>query len=162
MRFLKWLGYLVFGAAVVVAAIFAAARFHDGPLELIPGGPLEAGDFVTEPVRDWSFARDIATIELQLYRDETSRTVWILVDGKNGYIPCSLGFPPFKNWHKRADRDGRAILRIDGKKYRVAMKRIDDAAVIARLATEVGRKYGGAPGVVDTGAWFFALESRAG
>jgi hypothetical protein len=165
MRILKWLGYLVLALAVGIAALFGAARLHDGPMSgvlgMIPGGPLEAGDAVTTPVTDWSFARDIDTIEMQLQGDATSRTTWILVDQGVAYVPCSLGFPPMKNWYKRADVDGRATLRIQGHRYAVTLKRTSDADVIGRLAAEVRRKYaaGGLP-PTEAGVWFFAVASR--
>jgi len=160
LKVLKWIGYLVFGVAVVLAALLGAARFNDGPLALFPGGPLEAGEFVLEPVVDWSFARDIAEVELQLEGDDTSRTVWIIVDGANGYVPASLEFPPFKTWHKRADKDGRAILRIDGRKYRITMRRVDDEGLLASVKAEGARKYGSGP--PGSGVWYFAISSRAG
>ena len=43
MRFARWLGIAIFVLALLVAGIFVAARFHDGPLGLAPGGPLVAG-----------------------------------------------------------------------------------------------------------------------
>ena len=168
MRFLKWLGYVVLALAVGIAALFGAARLHDGPMSgalgMIPGGPLESGEAVTTPVADWSFARDIDTIEMQLTGDVTSRTTWILVDEGVAYIPCSLGFPPMKNWYKRADVDGRATLRIEGKRYAVELRRTSDAAEIARLTEEVKRKYargGGGLPPSEKGVWFFAVASRA-
>lgn len=159
MRLLKWIGYLLFGLVVAVAALFGAARFHDGPLAVIPGGALESGAFVTDAVIDWAFARDVATIEMQLEGDETSRTVWIVVDGSNAYIPCGLGFPPLKNWHRKALVDGRAILRIDGRRYRVTMTRIEDAALLARVGDETRRKYETPPRAGEV--WFFSIEVRA-
>jgi hypothetical protein len=159
MRFVKWLAWLLLGLVVAVAALFGAARLHDGPLEIIPGGPLEAGERVLAPVDDWSFLADVATIELQLEDETTSRTVWVLVDGTHAYIPASLSFPPFKRWHKRADQDGRAWIRVDGRRYAVQMTRREDAELAARLAAEVTRKYGGRP-PGSAGVWFFGIESR--
>ena len=165
MRILKWLGYLVLAIAVGIAALFGAARLHDGPMSgvlgMIPGGPLESGETVSGAVADWSFARDIDTIEMQLTGDVTSRTTWILVDQGVAYIPCSLGFPPMKTWYRRADVDGRATLRIAGKRYPVELHRTSDSAVIDRLVAEVKRKYarGGLP-PSEAGVWFFAVASR--
>ena len=168
MRILKWLGYLVLALAVGIAALFGAARLHDGPMSgalgMIPGGPLESGDAVATPIADWSFARDVDTIEMQLVGDVTSRTTWILVDRGVAYVPCSLGFPPMKNWYKRADVDGRAWLRIAGKRYPVELRRTNDAEVIGRLGAEVKRKYargGGGLPPSEAGVWFFAVQSRA-
>jgi hypothetical protein len=159
MRIVRWISYLVLGLAVALAALFGAARLHDGPLEIIPGGPFESGEIVKTPVADWSFLRDRPTVELQLDGDDTSRTVWILTDGERAYVPASLGFPPFKTWHRRADRDGSAWLRIDGKRYPVTLTRTDDPGVATQVASEVARKYGGGP-PSDAGVWIFAVTSR--
>ena len=73
---------------VAVGAVFVAARFHDGPLGMIAGGPLVRGELVTGPEPDWSFVHDVPTVEFQLLSPARSRTTWILeVDGKV-YIPC--------------------------------------------------------------------------
>ena len=160
MRFLKILGGIVVVLALLVAILFLGARLHDGPLALIPGGPLVAGELVAEPIADWGFAEAIPEIELQLAGDDTSRTVWILVRDGQAYVPASLGFPPGKTWHRRADKDGSTILRIEGKRYPVSLKRISNAQVEDDLKGIVGTKYdGGPPG--DSEVWFFAVESRA-
>ena len=59
--------------------ISSGARFHDGPLAIIPGGPLRAGQWVETPISDWRFATDLDVLELQLESQSTSRTTWILV-----------------------------------------------------------------------------------
>jgi hypothetical protein len=160
MRFLKILGGIVVVLLLLIAILFLGARLHDGPIALIPGGPLVAGELVAEPVSDWGFAAAVPEIEMQLDGDSTSRTVWILVRDGHAYIPASLSFPPGKTWHKRADTDGRTILRIEGKRYPVTLSRIRDAVVEADLTEIVGGKYGGGP-PGDGGVWFFAVEPRA-
>ena len=159
MRVLKILGGIVLVLLVGIAGLFVAARFHDGPLAIIPGGPLSSGELVSAPVADWGFAESIDTIELQLAEDDTSRTVWVLVKEGRAFIPCSLGFPPGKTWHHRADQDGRAIVRVLGKRYPVVLKRLSDPPLESDLEAIVVAKYGGAP-PSDAGAWFFSVESR--
>ncbi len=156
---LKILGGIVAALLLLVAGVFFAARFHDGPLALIPGGSLSSGELVSSPVPDWSFAESVETIELQLVEDDTSRTTWILVSDGRGFIPCSLGFPPGKSWHLRADQDGRAIIRILGKRYPVTLKRLSNSTLEPELEAIVSSKYGGGP-PGDAGVWFFAVESR--
>ena len=160
MRVLKILGGVLAVLLLCVGAAFVGARFHDGPLALIPGGPLSSGEVVSSPVSDWSFAESVETIELQLTGDDTSRTTWILVSDGRAFIPCSLGFPPGKNWHHRADQDGRAIVRILGKRYPVTLNRLSDPALDRELEAIVSSKYGGGP-PSDAGVWFFAVEARA-
>jgi hypothetical protein len=162
MKALRWLLGIVAALAALIALVFFGARFHDGPLGLIPGGALVAGDLVAEPVTDWSFAKETGEIELQLDSQQVSRTVWLFVlDGK-AYVPCSLDFPPGKTWHHEAVKDGRATLRIDGKRYPVTMTRLDDAAAqgIGEAArAELRRKYGELPSG-EGGAWLFEVASR--
>jgi hypothetical protein len=103
----------------------------------------------------------VKEIELQLESQGRSRTTWILVRHGAAWVPCSLGFPPGKTWYVDAQRDGRAILRIDGKRYPVTLTRDDDPSLAEFASTEVARKYvHGPPG--NAGAMFFRIESRAG
>lgn len=161
MGAIKWIGLGIASLAALVTVAFGVARLHDGPLGPLPGGALKAGSLVTEPVPRWDFAADEDTIEMQLADEATSRTTWILVNAGAAYIPCSLGFPPGKTWYKRADRDGRALLRIQGKRYPVVLERVEDAGLATTLEEIVKTKYGGGP-PSDAGVWFFAVTSRPG
>ena len=163
MGALRWLLRIMLGVVALVALLFVAARFHDGPLGPIPGGALEAGPEVTEPVADWSFAKEVAEIELQLDSQDSSRTTWVIVHEGQAYVPCSLGFPPGKRWHQQAVVDGRAVLRIDGKRYPVTLTKLDDATteqLAPTIRSEVSRKYGEPP-PTDAGVWIFRVTSRA-
>jgi len=158
----RWLGRILATGVALVALLFIGARFHDGPLGPIPGGPLNSGELVSGPIRDWNFARDVGEIELQLASQSRSRTTWILVFDGRAYVPCSLGFPPGKRWHSEALKDGRATLRIEGKRYPVSLTKLDDAVVQQmgdEVRAEVTRKYkNGPPG--DGGVWIFSVASR--
>jgi len=160
-RILKVLGVLVVLLGVAIGALFVGARFHDGPLALIPGGPLVAGELVAGPVTDWSFAAAVPEIELQLAYQDSSRITWILVNEGVAFIPASLSYPPGKRWHKAADQNGAAIVRIQGKRYPVTLKRVQDPALEGNLKTTVVGKYQNVPSG-EGGVWFFKLEPRAG
>jgi len=163
MAVLRWLVRIAAVLVALIALVFFGARFHDGPLGPIPGGPLAAGELVAEPVADWSFVKDTGEIELQLDSQNRSRITWIFfLDGK-AYVPCSLGFPPGKNWHQQAAQDGRATLRIDGKRYPVTLTKLDDAVVQQMgdtVRAELTRKYGELP-ATEAGVWVFEVTSRA-
>jgi hypothetical protein len=163
MTLLRWLLRIVVGFIALVALLFFGSRLHDGPLfGPIPGGPLEAGEQVAVPVTDWSFAKDVGEIQLQLASQGISRTTWILVFDGKAYVPCSLGFPPGKSWYKDAAANGAAVLRIDGKRYPVTLTKLDDAVVQQMgdaVRAEVTRKYKRAP-PSDAGVWLFAVASR--
>jgi len=158
MRILKILAGIVVVLVLLVVVVFIGARFADGPLGPIAGGALASGEIVSGPVADWGFAESVDTIELQLDQDDTSRTTWILVDQGKAYIPCSLSFPPGKSWHLRADQDGRATVRVLGRRYPVVLERLQDASLEPRLKEIVSSKYGGGP-PGDSGVWFFSVES---
>ena len=56
---------LVLVITAAVAAVLVGARFADGPLEIIAGGPFTTGEPQSTAPIDWSFVRDIETIEFQ-------------------------------------------------------------------------------------------------
>jgi hypothetical protein len=158
MVVLRWVGRIVVLAALLVVAVFVAARFHDGPLGPVPGGPLVAGSLVGEAVDDWSFAADVAEVELQLASQSRSRTTWILVHAGKAYVPAATEFPPGKTWHRAALADGRATLRIAGRRYPVTLAKVDDPAVVAAVRDVAMRKYPARP---SGEVWLFAVASRA-
>jgi hypothetical protein len=162
MTVLRWLVRIVVAFVALVALAYFGARFHDGPLGPIPGGPLEAGEAVSEPVSDWSFAKETGEIELQLDSQQQSRTVWFFVLEGKAYVPCSLSTPPGKTWHKQAVMNGSATLRIDGKRYPVTLTKLDDTIAQQMSDTvraELTRKYGRLP-PGEGGAWLFLVTSR--
>lgn len=172
MRFLRRLGIFVgsvLGLLIIAAgAVFIGARFADGPLGMLAGGPLRAGDMVTGAEPDWSFARDIPTIELQLLTPSRSRTTWILVSGgkpyiASGYMNSTVGHI-WKQWPHEAERDGRVVVRIAGKRYERQLLRLTSGAAIAPLVAELNRKYGAratAETVASNDLWLFELAPRA-
>ena len=64
MKILRWLFRGIVALVVLILALFLGARLHDGPLGPIPGGALASGEWVDPASPDWSFAKDIAEIEL--------------------------------------------------------------------------------------------------
>jgi hypothetical protein len=162
MAVLRWLLRGVAALLALAAVVFFGARLLDGPLGPIPGGPLASGEIVAKPVVDWSFARDVEEVELQLASQRRSRITWILVHEGVAYVPCSLGFPPGKRWHREAVSDGRAILRIASRRYPVTLEKLDDAEqarLEPKLLAEVARKYPRRP-PADAGVWIFRVASR--
>ncbi len=157
MVMMRWVMRLVAFLVVLVALVFGGARLHDGPLGPIPGGPLVAGDLVTEPVGDWSFAKDVVEVELQLAAQSKSRTTWVLVHEGKAYIPAATAFPPGKTWYRTALEDGRATLRIAGKRHPVTLAKVDDAALVTAVRAVAAQKYPARPG---GDVWLFAVTSR--
>lgn len=160
----------VLAIATVVAAVLIGARFADGPLEMIAGGPFTSGELQSKPPADWSFMRDVETIEFQSLEPPRSRTVWVLAHEGRMFIPCgymnSTWGRIWKQWPVEAERDGRIITRIDGKLYNQNLVRIQDGPILEPLLAEMSRKYAGGQlipvEVVTSGAfWFFEVTPRA-
>jgi hypothetical protein len=160
MSVIRWIFGLLVVAILAIAAVAFLARIGDGPMGPFPGGPLRSGPMMSLP-SDWDFATNIPEVELQLESQDLSRTTWILVYDGQAYIPCSLDFPPFKTWYKKAVQDGRAIVRIEGKRYPVMLRRIDAEATDAALRQIAARKYSSGPRPPEGRVWFFRLDARS-
>ena len=154
MRIMRWLGIAVVVAVALLPLVAFVARFLDGPVGPLLGGPLKAGELQESMISDWSFAADEELIEMELLSQKRSRTTWILVHGRDGFIPCSLTFPPGKSWHHSAVRDGRALLRIRGQRYPVVLERVEDAKLVKDLGYVLRDKYGHGP-LGSGGVWYF-------
>ena len=162
MKIIRLFVYLIVGLVVLIGATFVLARFADGPLTMIPGGPLASGELRATPT-DWSFAADIEEIEFE--SAGRSRTVWIAVHEGQGYIPANSSFPPMKSWHKKALTEPSAMVRIKGERYPINLERIDEGSTtFTSVAAVLVDKYPAAAAMADNpspGAiWLFALQPR--
>ena len=161
-RALRWLA-LALAALVLAGCLVAlAARRSDGPFGPFPGGALVAGELAREPVADWSFAAELGQIELEVNPERPrSRTVWLAVVDGALYVPC--GFPGSKTWPHEALRDGRVVLRIEGRRHERQAVREADPERLRRLGAEVARKYGVGDeeaAVAGRDVWFFRMDPR--
>ncbi len=165
---MKIVATLIGGLVLAVTLSLGCARFSDGPIGLIAGGPFKSGEPATGPEPDWSFVRDISTIEFALVDPARSRTTWILEHDGRIFIPCGymqsfLG-RLWKQWPIEAERDGRAVVRIGGKLYERQMVRIKEGPVVEPVLEELGRKYMGGPvplaAVTSDSLWLFELAPR--
>ena len=75
-RVIRILGLLLLVGLALFAVVAMAARFHDGPLAIRPGGPLTSGTLTSAQGVDWSFATVIPNVEFQLLEPPRSRTRW--------------------------------------------------------------------------------------
>ena len=161
------LGVLVLIPVVAIGTLLVASGYTDGASPLFGGGELASGELVTGPEPDWRFVHDLPTIELQLLDPPRSRVIWILEhDGKayvvSGYMGSTVG-RLWKHWPAQAERDGRAIVRIAGKRYERTLRRIKTGAVVEGVAAELRRKYRYEVTAADIEAgttWLFELAPR--
>lgn len=156
MKWVKMLGKVIGGLALLIVALAIASRFADGPLvEMLPGGPLVSGTLVESGPSNWSFVEDVQTIELE--SDGRSRKTYILTVDGDAYISALLSFPPFKKWHKAALDNPDAVIRIEGKRYPRQLTKIDDPQIEARLTAQMIERFGVDP-AENGGIWFFRLD----
>jgi len=136
---------LVLVPASLYGSLAIKARFSDGPSVIFSGGLLIAGEMVTGPEPEWSFVRDVREFELQLLNPANSRTLWIVeVENKlylNSNYMGGLRQRIWKRWPAQAERDGRAMIRIDGKRYERSLVRIKVGSVVDRVTQAFSEKY---------------------
>src|SRR5262245_47927119 len=155
MKLLRLLGTATLTLiALVLGAVLAIGRFADGPVAMLPGGPLRSGELVTDPNVDWAAVLgEGVLVELQLLEPPRSRTTGVLLRDGQIYVPCDLGYMwgrfsgrrrfishvlyTFKRWHEDALRDGRALLRIGDKLYERQAMRVTDPALEAALRAQL-------------------------
>lgn len=154
---------------LLVGGLLIGARFADGPLAIVAGGPFRSGELVTGPEPDWSFVADVGEVEFQLLEPARSRTTWILDHEGKAYIPC--GYMTtwwgriWKQWPLEAEKDPRALLRIGDQLYERKLVRIREGPMIAPLLAQLGEKYLSGSEVpleaVTSGyLWIFELAPR--
>ena len=163
----------LFGLGILVPAVALGAlrykhRDGDGPSILFPGGELVSGEIYTGPEPDWSFTRNVSTVELELEESGTSRLIWILEsEGKifiaSGYMSTFLG-RLWKHWAVLADRgNGEAMVRIDGMRYPRQLIRITEGPVLDGVAAAMGTKYNSPTtreSIEEGNTWIFELAPR--
>lgn len=163
-------GFGIF-CAIVVAIItigLIAMRFHDGPLEILSGGPFKTGILQPAP-EDWSFLKDRSTIEFQTMEPAQSRTVWLATfEGRlfvvSGYMTTNYG-AIWKQWPHHLEADDRVILRIDGALYEQRLQRIISGTEVVPVLNEFSRKYGDGDAASDEAVangytWMYEVVDR--
>ncbi len=171
MKFILRVGIGLLGSLVLLIVVtLIGARFADGPVAIIAGGPFTSGELVTGPEPDWSFVHDIREVEFQLVDPPRSRTTWILEHEGRIYIPCGYMTTTWgkiwKQWPIEALEDGRAILRIGDRLYERQLVRIEEGPLLGPLTAELSRKYAGGADIgteaVTSGyLWLFELAPRS-
>jgi len=158
---------LVLLSVSLLGSLAIKAQFSDGPSVLFSGGPLIAGEMVIGQEPDWSFVRNIRTFELQLINPANSRTLWVVEhDGKlylNSNYMGGLRQRLWKRWPEQAERDGRAIMRIEGKRYQRNLVRIKTGPIVEHITQAFTEKYPVEMTAAEVEAeelWLFELAPR--
>jgi hypothetical protein len=127
------------GAVAFLAALIGG-RFSDGPLAMIPGGPL-SGEVEQELDPDWSFARDLDTIDLQIESSppRSVRTGVVVYEGRL-YVPVTLA--PLKRWQYVLPENPRVLARIEGRLFERWAVPVTEPEHLQELISTGQAKYG--------------------
>lgn len=130
------------GALACLAAV-VMGHFSDGPLEIIPGVPggRLSGEVERDPDPDWSFARDLDTIELQI-SSSPPRSIFtgVVVYAGSLYVPVTLS--PLKRWPGVVSCNPRVFVRIQGRVFERKAVPVTDAELLRTLVSAGQSKYG--------------------
>lgn len=167
MKVLKWTAICFLVLIAVIGILLFGMRFHDGPMGMIAGGPFKTGQTIQGSEPDWRFVKDKITVEFQLLDPARSRTTWIVGHNNrvfipSGYMTSTLG-KIWKQWPLEAEKDGRAILRVDDNLYQRTLVRRMNGDFMKVVLSELNRKYGVVAGqdAIDSGMlWIFELVPR--
>ena len=168
---LRVVGGLLALLLVVIGGLLVGARFADGPIAIIAGGPFTSGELVNGPEPDWSFVHGVREVEFQLLDPARSRTTWILYHEGKAYIPC--GYMTtwwgriWKQWPIEAQKDPRILLRVGDQLYERTLVRVREGPMIQPLLAQLSEKYLGSSeipleSVTSDYLWIFELAPREG
>lgn len=191
---MRFFAAIFIGLVLLICAGLVAQRMSDGPMGPLPGGKLRSGPLVTERDVDWSAATDgkidVQTgssleVELQLVNPPSSRTTGVMLHEGELYIPCDLGYIwnrfsgntryilnaiyLVKRWHHDAERDGRVVIRLNGKRYERQAVRVKDPEMISALKAQINEtlalmdlpeELGPIPTEEPNDIWFFRIDPR--
>ena len=149
LKLLKWIGIIVAVLALSIGIFLFGMRFHDGPIEIITGGPFKTGELAVAP-DDWTFLTDRREIEFQTMEPDSSRIVWLVVLDKrlyviSGYMNTNYG-KIWKQWPHHLVADDRVIVRVDSALYEQRMVRMMEHPQLLELMRINYEKYAGGDG----------------
>ena len=139
----KFIVKALVGVAIACAVFVFAMGFADGPWGVVPGGAFSESAKPTP--QDWSFTKNLDTVEFQLIDPVSSRTSWIMEHDNRAFIPSgymnSTVGKLWKHWPIYAEKNGTALLRIDGEVYTVTLQRTKNPELLRPVMSELARKY---------------------
>jgi hypothetical protein len=156
MRVLRWIGFGLGVLLMGLAVLFGVARFLDGPLGPIPGGPLRGATSAEDP-GNWTFAAGEPTLELQV--GDRARTVWFVTHRNVLYVAAAEGAS--KQWPADVLEDPRVRLRVAGRIYDRKLVRVDDEETRQAVGRAFETRY---QTTLDAEAkarvWVFRVDAR--
>jgi hypothetical protein len=134
----------------------------DGPVGMLPGGPLRGAESGEPPPAEGAAAQS-PELELEIdaggWLGPRSVRTWFVAHA--GRLHATADFlTPWKRWPREALASPAARVRLAGRIHRVRLARVDDPDTVAALRREVARKYAIAPGswLAGVEVWFLRLD----
>lgn len=134
------LGWILLGLAVAGAALAYAARWGDGPLGPLPGGPFRGEARACTGV-EWERFAGTRELELEVHAaSPRTLTTWSLVHEGRLHVPADF-LTPWKRWPAQVLADPRVRLRLGGEVFRCRAERVSDPETIEALRRAIAEKY---------------------
>lgn len=165
-RGLLWFLGIIATLLSAVVLLFSFAKYYDGPIGIISGGPFTSGEIVTN-VSDWRFLDDqFQTVEMQTMQPPRSRTMWLVVHDNRPYVVSPYmktdAGKIWKKWPYELEKDNRGIIRADGQLYHFEMLRVDpNAEAVEPVTARLREKYPvnlTAEDIASGASWLFELK----
>ena len=154
-------GWLALACGLALLSPFGWARFLDGPLGMVPGGPFRGPEFSCAKV-DWQNFAAVEELELEV-RPERPRsiTTWSVVHQGELFVPADF-LTPWKRWPEQVLADPRVRIRIGERILRCRAERVDDAPRVEALRATAAQKYDLAPDgrAARSEVWWFRIGPR--
>lgn len=163
---LKWFFSFIITVFIAVGAVLFLVRSHNGPMEILSGGPFQTGELVAAS-NDWSFLTDHATLEMQTMAPPRSRTMWLAVYDTRlfvigSYMNSRVG-KIWKQWPRQVKENNLAIVRANGRLYELQLIRHNEGKFIGGVLKLFNQIYGQSLSTdsIDSGnTWLFELTGR--
>lgn len=139
---------------LLMATILVLYLNRSDPYGTIPGKRL-IGEEVTEPIDDWSFAKEYRRVNVEVRpSDPYSVNAGYFVDNGTLYISSAKS-----RWAQYLLEDPNMRIRVGDKLYPVTATRMEDAD-LERAQNAYATKYPNRTPEQIAERWFFRLESR--
>jgi len=167
MASLKWVLGIIAAILMLIGGTALYVQQHDGPVEIFAGGPFRSGELIEGVEPDWAFIRSKDTVELQLLEPPASRLLWVVEYDNRLYILSSFMNSRYgkawKHWPYQAEKDPRALMRVDGKIYPRRLARLAAEEVPQGVLDRFSEKYAleiDAAQIESGSTWMYRLTNR--
>ena len=154
------------GLALLLGSALCLACGPSGPIGPFAGGAL-SGEVGSSQVRDWSFAAEIETAQLETRPDDPhSVNTWFVGIGPSLYVPTSMirgpKTPSERSWVSHVSIDPQVRVRLGEQVFERLALRVADVSEYERARAALEAKYDLdiADRDPERTIWIYRLEAR--